>query len=82
MLSNTELSIVMILGLFVRFGSVHFRKGTAVLLTEGLQNLELDGLLTLIAVTHGKLRELMTSTRYPEQMRENEKKFDIKRSTT
>ena len=25
------------------------------LLTEGIQNLRLDGLLTLIAITHGKL---------------------------
>ena len=56
-------------------------KGTAILLTEGVQNLRLDGLLTLIAITHGNLEGLMILTRYPEQMRENVRKFDVKRST-
>ena len=51
------------------------------LLTEGIQNLRLDGLLALIAIKQGKLGELMTLTRYPEQMREKVKKFDIKKAT-
>ena len=42
------------------------------LLTEGIQNLRLDGLLTLIAITHGNLGGLMKLTRCPEQMRERE----------
>ena len=40
-----------------------FCEGPAVLLTEGIQNLRLDGLLTLIAITHGNLGGLMNLTR-------------------
>ena len=50
----TELSIVVILALFVTFGAENLVKGPVVLLTEGLHNLRLEGLLTLIAITHGK----------------------------
>ena len=50
----TELSIVVILRLFVTFGAESFVNGSAVLLTERRQNLRLDGLRTLIATTHGK----------------------------
>ena len=56
-------------------------KGPAILLTEGVHNLRLDGLLTLIAITHGNLGGLMNLTHYPEQMRENVRKFDVKQST-
>ena len=77
----TELSIVVILALFVTFGAEILVKGPVLLLTEGVQNLRLDGLLTLIAKTHGNLRGLMNLTRYPEQMRENVKRFDVKRPT-
>ena len=76
-----EVSIVKLLALFVTFGVENFRKGPAILLTEGVQNLRLDGLLTLIAITHGNLGGLMNLTRYPEQMRENARKFNVKRST-
>ena len=51
----TELSIAVILGVFVTFGSKNFRKKSAVLLTEGIQKLRLDGLLTMIAITTGRL---------------------------
>ena len=51
------------------------------MLAEGVQNLRLDGLLTLIAITHGNLGGLVNLTRYLEQMRENVRKFDVKRST-
>ena len=47
-----EVSIVELLALFVTFGAESFVKGPAVLLTEGVQSLRLDGLLTLIAITH------------------------------
>ena len=50
-----EVSIVELLALFVTFGAESFVKGPAMLLTEGIQNLRLDGLLTLIAITHGNL---------------------------
>ena len=53
------------------FGAKNFVKGPVVLLTEGIQNLRLDGLLTLIAITHGNLVGIMNLTRYPQQMREN-----------
>ena len=76
-----EVSIVELLGLFVTFGAEDFVEGTAVLFTEGVQNLRLDGLLTLIAITHGNLGGLMNLTRYPEQMRENVRNFDVKRAT-
>ena len=65
-----EVSIVELLALFVTFGAEGFVKGPAMLLTEGIQNLRLDGLLTLIAITHGNLGGLMKLTRCPEQMRE------------
>ena len=56
-------------------------RGPAILLTEGVQNLRLDGLLTVIAVPHGNLGGLMNLTRYPEQIRENVRRFDLKRPT-
>ena len=54
-----EVSIVELLALWVTFGAESFVKGSAVLLTEGVQNLRLDGLLTLIAITHGNLGGLI-----------------------
>ena len=57
--------------MFVTVGAESFVKGPVILLTEGIQNLRLDG---LIAITHGNLGGLMKLTRYPEQMRENVKK--------
>ena len=50
-----EVSIVELIALFVTFGAESFVKGPAILLTDGIQNLRLDGLLTLIAITHGNL---------------------------
>ena len=75
-----EVSIVEILAFFVTSGAENFVKGPVVLLTEGIQNMRLDGLLTLIAITHGNLGGLMNLTRHPEQMRENVKKFDVKKA--
>ena len=76
-----EVSNVELLALFVKFGAENLVRGPAILLTEGVQNLRLDGLLTLIAITHGNLGELRNLTRYPEQMRENVRRFDVKRPT-
>ena len=76
-----EVSIVELLALFVTFGAENFVKRPAILLTRGVQNLRLGRLLTLIAITHGNLGGLMNLTRYPEQMRENVRKFDVKQST-
>ena len=63
------------------FGAESFVKGPAMLLIEGIQNLRLDGLLTLIAITHGNLGGLMKFTRCPEQMRERVRNLDMKKST-
>ena len=76
-----QVSIVEQLALFVTFGAENFVKGPVVLLNEGISKLRLDGLLTLIAITHGNLGGLINLTRYPEQMRENVRKFDVKRAT-
>ena len=76
-----EVSIVELLALLVTFGAESFVKGQVMLLTEGIQNLRLDGLLTLIAITHGNLGGLMKLTRYLEQMIGDVKKFDVKKAT-
>ena len=76
-----EVSIVELLALFVTIGAESFVKGPVILLTERIKNLRLDGLLTLIAITHGNLGGLMKLTRYPEQMIENVKKIDVKKAT-
>ena len=76
-----EVSIVELLALFVTFGADSFVKGPAVLFTKGVRNLRLDGLLTLIAITHGNLGGLMKLTRCPEQMREKVRKLDMKKAT-
>ena len=81
LLAVVEVSIVELLALFVTFGAEKFVRRLAILVTEGVQNLRLDGLLTLIAITHGNLGGLMNLTRYPEQMRENVRRFDVKRPT-
>ena len=71
-------SIVELLALFVMFGADNFVKGPAILLTEGVQNMRLDGVLTLIAILHGNLGGLINLARYPEQMRVNVRKFNMK----
>ena len=76
-----EVSIVELIALFVTFGAENFVKGPAILLTDGIQNLRLDGLLTLIAINHGNLKGLMKLARCPEQMRERVRNLDMKKST-
>ena len=76
-----EVSIVELIPLFVTIGAESFVKGPVMLLTEGIQNLRLDGLLTLIAITHGNLGGLMKLTCCPEQMRERVRNLDMKKST-
>ena len=71
-----EVSIVELIALFVTFGAESFVKGPAILLTDGIQNLRLDGLLTLIAISHGNLGGLMKLARCPEQMRERERESE------
>ena len=76
-----RVSIVELIALFVTFGAESFVKGPAMLLTDGIQNLRLDGLLTLIAITHRNLGRLMELARCPEQMKERVRNLDMKKST-
>ena len=76
-----EISTVELLALSVMFIAESFVKGPAVLLTEGIQNLRLDGLLTLIPITHGNLGGVIKLTRCPEQMEERVRKLDMKKAT-
>ena len=69
------------IAMFVTFGAESFVKRPSVLITEGVQRLRLDGLLTLIAITHGNLGGLMKLTRCPEQMKEKVRKLDTKKAT-
>ena len=62
-----KLSIGLILALYVTFGHENFVKGPANLFTQALIDLRLDGLLTLIAMTYGRLGDLLVLLRYPEQ---------------
>ena len=77
----TELTIFVNLAFFGTFGAENFDEEPVLLLTEGVQNLRLGGILTLMAITHGNLGGLTNLTRYPEQMKENVRRFDMKRST-
>ena len=79
--SSSESIVVELIALFVTFGAESFVKGPAILLTDGIQNLRLDGLLTLIAITHGNLGGLMKLARCPEQMKERVRNLDMKKST-
>ena len=76
-----KVSIVELIALFVTFGAESFVKGPAMLLTDGIQNLRLDGLLTLIAITHRNLGGLMKLACCPEQMKERVRNLDMKKST-
>ena len=60
-----EVSIVELIALFVTIGAENVVRGPAILLTEGVQNLGLNGLLTLMAITHGNLGGLMNLAGYP-----------------
>ena len=54
-----KLSIGLILALYVTFGHDNFVKGPANLFTQALADLRLDGLLTLIVMTYGRLGDLL-----------------------
>ena len=63
-----KLSIGLVLALYVAFGHENFVKGPANLFTQALAELRLDGLLTLVAMTYGRLGILFVLLRYPEQL--------------
>ena len=76
-----KLSIGLILALYVTFGHENFVKGPANLFTQALADLRLDGLLTLIAMTYGRLGDLLVLLRYPEQLQGTSCEFNAQLET-
>ena len=58
-----KLSIGLVLALYVTFGHENFVKRPANLFTQALADLRLDGILTLIAMTYGRLGDLLVLLR-------------------
>ena len=76
-----KLSIGLVLALYVTFGHENFVKGPANLFTQALADLRLDGLLTLIAMTYGRLGDLLVLLRYPEQLHGPSREFNAQLET-
>ena len=76
-----KLSIGLVLALYVTFGHENFVKGPANLFTQALADLRLDGLLTLIAMTYGRLGDLLVLLRYPEQILGTSREFNAQLET-
>ena len=76
-----KLSIGLILALYVTFGHENFVKGPANLFTQALEDLRLNGLLTLIAMTYGRLGDLLVLLRYPEQLQGTSREFNAQLET-
>ena len=76
-----KLSIGLILDLYVTFGHENFVKGPANLFTQALSDLRLDLLLTLIAMTYGRLGDLLVLLRYPEQLQGTKREFNAQLET-
>ena len=55
--------------------------GCVVLFTQELADLRLDGLLTLIVMTYGRLGDLFVLLKYPEQLQGPKKEFDAQMET-
>ena len=64
------------LALCVDFGHKRFVKGPVVLFTQELADLRLDGLLTLIVMTYGRLGHLFLLLRYSEQLHGPKRELD------
>ena len=76
-----KLSIGLILALYVTFGHENSVKAPANLFTQALADLRLDGLLTLIAMTYGRLGDLLVLLRYPEQLQGRSREFNAQLET-
>ena len=76
-----KLSIGLVLALYVTFGHQNFVKGPANLFTQALVDLRLDGLLTLIAMTYGRLGDFLVLLRYPEQLQGASREFNAQLET-
>ena len=71
-----KLSIGLVLALNLAFGHESFVKGPVVRFSQKLAHLRLDGLLTLIVITYGRLGDLLILLRYPEQLQGSRRKVD------
>ena len=71
-----KLSIGLVLALYKTFSHENFVKGPAKLFTHALADLRLNGLLTLIAMTYGRLGDFFELLRYPEQLLRARREFD------
>ena len=63
------------------FGHENFVKGSANLFTQALADLRLDGLVTLIAMTYGRLGDLLVLLCYPEQLQGTSREFNAQLET-
>ena len=71
-----KLLIGLILAMYVTFGHENFVKGPANFFSQALADLRLDGLLALIAMTYGRLGDLLVLLRYPEQLQGTSREFN------
>ena len=71
-----KLSIGLILALYLTFAHKNFVKGPANLFIQALADLRLDRLLTLTAMTYGRLGDLLVLLRYPEQLQGTSREFN------
>ena len=63
------------------FGHENFVKGPVNLFTQALAYLRLDGLLTLIAMTYGRLGDLLVLLRYQKQLQGTSSEFNAQLET-
>ena len=77
-----KLSVGLILALYVTFGHENFVEGPANLFTQALADLKLDKLLTLIAMTYGRLGDLLVLLRYPKQLQGTSREFNEQLETS
>ena len=73
-----KMSIGLVLSLYVTFGHENSVKGPASLFTQALAELRLDGLLTLIRMTDGRLGDLFVLLRYPDQLQGTSREFNAR----
>ena len=76
-----KLSFGLILALYEKFGRKIFVKGPANSFNQALADLRLDGILTLIAMTYGRLGDLLVLLRYPEQLQGISREFNAQLET-
>ena len=74
-------SIGLVLALYVTFGHENFVKAPATLFAQALADLRLVGLLTLIAMTYGRLGDLFVLLRYPGQLQRSSREFNAQLKT-